>query len=242
MKKNLIKFLPSYVGSKAYWVDKLAEYKGNDFIEVFSGSAVLSANLAKTAILNDTDPVINKIFSNYTKLIVPEKFTKEDYYTYRKDKNWWKYIYCLQKMSFSGVFRYSKNGFNVPMKNDLKKDFINVKDEYAKAKKRFKELNPTVLNKNYGDLDLKLFKDKVVIFDPPYEGSQAAYNKKFDYVTYWDFVSKVSKIAKTTLIFDTQSNLEKAGYKVIATRKMRVNGSKEGDVEALAIVGLNLLS
>lgn len=242
MKKNLIKFLPSYVGSKAYWVDKLVGYKDLDFVEVFSGSSVLSANLAKTAILNDTDPIINKIFSNYQKLIVPEKFTKEDYYKYRKDNNWWKYIYCLQKMSFSGVFRYSKNGFNVPMKNDLKQDFISVKDEYSKAKKRFKELNPTILNKSYNELDLNLFKDKVVILDPPYEGSQAAYNKKFDYVAYWKFVKAVSKIAKATLIFDTKSNIEKAGYKVIATRKMRVNGSKDGDIEALAIIGLNLLS
>ncbi len=39
-----IKFLPSYVGSKACWVGKLGRYGGRDFVEFFAGSAVLSAN------------------------------------------------------------------------------------------------------------------------------------------------------------------------------------------------------
>lgn len=239
---KLIKFLPSYVGSKAYWVERLRPYQGKDFIEVFSGSGVLSANLAKTTVLNDLDPVVYKIFSNYDKLIVPEVFTINDYFEKRKLKEWWKYIYCLQKMSFSGVFRYSKNGFNVPPKANFKDNGkINVLTEFKKAKKRFKELNPTILNLSYDQIPLETFRDKVVIFDPPYEGSKAAYNKSFDYDKYWEFVKQVSKVAKTVIIFDAQRNIEKAGYQVIETRQMRVNGARPGDVEAMAILGENLL-
>lgn len=240
-KKELIKFLPSYVGSKAYWVNFLLPYKGQDFIETFSGSGVLSANLAKSAILNDLDPMVYKIFSNYEKLIVPKVFTTEDYFKYRSDKEWWKYIFCLQKMSFSGVFRYSKNGFNVPIKKDLKKKEISVQDDFKAAKKRFKELNPTILNLSYQDIPLENFKDKVVILDPPYEGSQAAYNRPFDYKEYWEFVKKITPLAKAVILFDKKDNLEKAGYEVLATRKMRVNGARPGDMEAVAIVGLNLI-
>lgn len=240
-KSNLIKFLPSYVGSKAYWVDYLLPYKGKDFVELFSGSAVLSANLAKSAILNDLDPIIFKIFSNYSSLINKSNFTDKDYYKYRSQNDWWKYIYCLQKMSFSGVFRYSKNGFNVPMKSNFLNSSIDISEEFKIAQKRFKDLNPTVLNISYKDIDLKDLKGKVVVLDPPYEGSKAAYNTTFDYKEYWDFVKKVSKIADTVILFDSKKNIEKAGYEVLATRKMRVNGSRAGDVEAIAIIGKNLI-
>lgn len=239
-KEELIKFMPSYVGSKAYWVDKLQGYKGKDIVEVFSGSAVLSANLAGTAVLNDFDPIIYKIFSNYDKLQIKEAFSDVDYYKVRSQEDWWKWVYCLQKMSFSGVFRYSKNGFNVPMKENFKGKSINVKEEFKKAQKRFKELSPEVFNKSFLDLPMDLFVGKVVILDPPYEGSKTAYNKVLDYDAYWKFVKKVSKVASAVLIFDTKSNIEKAGYEVVGTRKMRVNGSRPGDVEALAIIGENL--
>lgn len=234
---ELIKFLPSYVGSKAYWVERLRAYEGEFFLEAFCGSAVLSANLAKQAILNDQDPIIYKVLSNYTKQIVPEVFTKEDYFKYRSSKDWWKYLYCLQKMSFSGVFRYSKNGFNVPIKKDLVK--VSAKDQYKIALKRYKKLKPSVLNLSFEDIPFELYKDKVVVFDPPYEGSQAAYNKSFDYKKYWELVFEVSKIAKAVLIFDSEENLKKQNLEIVATRKMRVNGKHQGSLEALAILGEN---
>ena len=38
-----------------------------------------------------------------------------------------------KKMSFSGVFRYSKNGYNVPAKPEGKQvNFLNIEDEYNK--------------------------------------------------------------------------------------------------------------
>jgi site-specific DNA-adenine methylase len=140
------------------------------------------------------------------------------------------------------LFTNSKNGFNVPMKSNFKDSSIDVTEEFNQAQKRFKDLNPTVLNISYKDISLEDCKNKVVVLDPPYEGSQAAYNTTFNYKEYWDFVKKVSKVAETVILFDTKSNIEKAGYKVLATRKMRVNGSKAGDVEAIAIIGKNLIT
>jgi len=234
---DLIKFLPSYVGSKAYWVERLRAYEGEFFVEVFCGSAVLSANLAKEAILNDVDPIIFKVLSNYSKQIVPKIFTSEDYFKKRIDKNWWRYLYCLQKMSFSGVFRYSKNGFNVPIKKNLTK--VEAREQYLMALKKFKSIKPTVLNLSFEKIPFELYKDKVVVFDPPYEGSQAAYNKSFDYESYWKLVREVSKVAKTVLIFDTEENLKKQNFPIEATRKMRVNGKHQGSLEALSVLGEN---
>lgn len=236
---SLIKFLPSYVGSKAYWVDKLQAYQGEDFVEVFAGSAVLSSNLAKTAVLNDLDPIIYKVLSNFDKQIVPQKFTQAQYFKARTKTNWWRYLYCMQKMSFSGVFRYSKNGYNVPVKKNI--DHISIKPQFKAALKRYKELNPEVLNLSYHQIPIDKFVGKVVVFDPPYEGSQAAYNKEFDYKAYWKFVKEVSLVAKAVLIFDTKKNLQKQKLKIVATRNMRVNGKHAGSQEALAILGDNRL-
>ena len=52
----MIKFLPSYVGSKSRWISELEEFRGKDFVEIFCGSSVISSNLARTSILNDFGP------------------------------------------------------------------------------------------------------------------------------------------------------------------------------------------
>jgi site-specific DNA-adenine methylase len=235
MKRNeAIKFLPSYVGSKKYWVPKLQQFKGEDFVEPFCGSAVLSANLAKTATLNDLDKYIYLILSQFDQLIVPDIFTREDYFSVRGTEDWWKYIYCLQKMSFSGVFRYSKNGYNVPIKPQL--DNINVKLDYELALKRWLALNPTVLNVNYLDMPMSLFENKVVVFDPPYSESYASYcSKSFDHTIYWEFVYNTIRVAKACIVFDKLSNLTLRQIPIVDTRKMRVNGKRKGNLEALAI-------
>ena len=153
----MYQFLPSYVGSKKQWVDRLRkDFDQSDVVEPFCGSAVLSANLAKTAILNDLDPFVYQILSQFDKLIVPDQFTKEDYFRVREQKDWWKYAYCLQKMSFSGVFRYSKNGYNVPIKPI---QFVELRPQYEQALNRWKELNPEVLNLSYLDIDKTKIKD-----------------------------------------------------------------------------------
>jgi adenine-specific DNA methylase len=74
----MVKFLPSYVGSKAYWISYLNSYHDMDFVELFAGSSVLSANLAKTALLNDIDPYVYLMLSQFDKLVVPEVFTQKD--------------------------------------------------------------------------------------------------------------------------------------------------------------------
>lgn len=49
----------------------------------------------------------------------------------------------------------------------------------------------------------------------------------------------MAKVAKTVLIFDSKKNLLKQNLTIVGTRKMRVNGKKAGDIEALAILGEN---
>jgi len=231
-KDNLFKFIISYVGSKAYWVKFLKEkYSNSHIVESFCGSAVLSANLAKECVLNDSDPYIYKILSEFNTLIVPETFTREDYFRVRSQEDWYKYIYCLQKLSFSGVFRYSKNGFNVPIKSDQP---IHVRENYLEAKKRWEELSPVVLNRQYYELNEYIREDSVLILDPPYENSQTAYNgKNFDYHFYWQYIRLNENICKTVIIFDYECNLP---FDAQQTKKMRVNGAKAGNIESVNII------
>ena len=112
---------------------------------------------------------------------------------------------------------------------------VSLQKEYLEALIRWKELNPTVLNVSYEKVSLDLLKGKVVIFDPPYEGSQASYNSKFDYHQYWNYLNEAKKVAKIVIVFDRSSNLEKQNIPVIDKRKMRVNGLHAGDSEGLAI-------
>lgn len=236
----MIKFLPSYVGSKKQWVDRLAPlFKGEEFIEYFCGSAILSANLASKAILNDTDPFIYKILKNFNKQIVQETFSSHDYYRVRSAPDWWRYAYCLQRMSFSGVFRYSNNGYNVPIKKSKDGEPIgpvSVVEEYAEALARWEELKPIVTDMNYSELPYGLAHGRVAILDPPYDGSQAAYNlSSFSYGAYWNFVDGLKHHAKAIVIFDRLSNLEQRGITPLDTRSMRVAGHYDGDTEAVGV-------
>lgn len=235
----MIKFLPSYVGSKKQWVERLETlFNGEPIIEYFCGSAVLSANLASNAILNDLDPVIHRILSRFDEQIVSESFSSHDYYRVRGEPDWWKYVYCLQRMSFSGVFRYSKNGYNVPIKKSKGEPIepVDLREEYAKALTRWKELNPVVLNMNYSCIPYEMAQNRVAILDPPYDGSQAAYNAmKFQYGAYWNFVDGLKNYAKAIIIFDRLSNLEQHDITPLDTRSMRVAGHYDGDTEAIGI-------
>jgi len=254
---DLIRFLPSYVGSKRAWVPYLQEFAGRPIVEMFSGSGVLSANLASQALLVDLDPIVAKVLSRFDEQIVPEEFTREDYYRTRKLENWWQYLYCLQSMSYSGVFRYSKNGYNVPAKGgeDPEKNKVNTfhnRPSYEAALKRWKDLQPDVRQCSYLDITdadiAALGSDVLVILDPPYgdgesQKSQASYNDTttqakngggFDFDAYWARAAElVSKF--DVILFDRQFNLERNGYHVDGVRKMRVNGSRPGDVEAMSV-------
>ena len=232
---NNVKFLPTYVGAKTRWLKKLKCLEGDDIVELFCGSAVISCNYAKTAILNDIDPYVYKILLNYDKLITPEKFSLQDYYEHRKLANWWQYIYCLQKMSFSGVFRYSKNGYNVPPKKN--KECVEVSEDYKLALDRYNTLKPIVTNKCYTEFDYNTFYNKTVILDPPYEGSQASYNIKFDNEHYYKNVQKILKKSKYCVIFDRLKNIKKVfGDNVTCYNKtMRVNGKYDKDIECMVL-------
>lgn len=226
----MYKFLSSYVGSKSYWVPKLEKYRGRDFVELFCGSAVISANLAKTAVLNDIDPYIHKILSRFDEQIVPDEFTPDDYFSVRGMKDWWKYAYCLSKMSFSGVFRYSKNGFNVPIKVDTP---ISILPEYKSSLSRWIELSPLCLNNDYWNNNELINKESVLILDPPYEGTKASYNKtNFDYHLYWEYVRLNEDICKTVIVFDFINNLP---FGAMETKKSRVNGKHKGNIEGIFV-------
>lgn len=237
-KEDRVRFLPSYVGSKASWLPLLNNLAGLDFFEPFCGSAVLSANLARTAILNDVDPYVVRILREYDRLIVPEVFDREDYFRVRKTGDWWKYIYCLQRMSFSGVFRYSeRSGYNVPCKPEEDVKAISVRAEYERALKRFRELNPIVMNRDYRELPIFLAEGRVVVLDPPYQGGKAAYNQAFDYDAYWRYVEEVRKVAFKVVLFDIEGNIAPRYPQVqLQRRKMRVNGKYRGNIEAMAIL------
>jgi hypothetical protein len=58
--------------------------QNQNIVELFCGSSIISANFAKTALLNDLDPYVFKIFSNYNDLIVKNNFSSEDYFKFRK--------------------------------------------------------------------------------------------------------------------------------------------------------------
>ena len=151
---HLTKFLPAYVGSKACWVEKLEQYRGRDFVEFFAGSAAISANLANRAVLNDIDPFLHKYFRQYESQPVVETFTDKDYFAKRPNKNWYRWLYYLQKMSFSGVYRWSKNGYNVPIKRDYKSGSMHLKDEVEQSIDRFGALSPSLHNLDYEDVPM----------------------------------------------------------------------------------------
>lgn len=242
---ELIRFLPSYVGSKRAWVGALERFRGRPFAELFAGSAVLSANLASHALLIDADPMVARILERFDEQVVPEKFTRDDYYRLRRDPDWWRHVYALQSMSYSGVFRYSKNGYNVPAKGGPAGTrypmTTHVRPDYERALRRWQELDPVVVCASYLDVEVDdirglLGADAVVIIDPPYEGSSAAYNGAgFDYDSYWSRVAELADVFDVVL-FDRLSNLEARGYPVTGVRKMRVNGARPGDQEAMSIL------
>lgn len=229
----MIKFLPSYVGSKSWWVSRLPNYQGRHFVEAFCGSAVLSANLAQNAVLIDIDPYVCQILSRFDEQIVPDVFGPDEYFAARKAIEWWRYAFCLQKLSFSGVFRYSKNGYNVPIK---KREPVFLQADYQAALTRWKELAPTVISSSYQESVNHIRPDSVLVLDPPYESSQASYNAHpFDYQEYWRWVDSV-KGKCTILLFDRVSNLREEPY---AVRTMRVNGKHKADMEGLVIYAAN---
>lgn len=222
-----IRFIPSYVGSKKYWIPYLSKFANKQFVEPFCGSSILSANLASSCILNDIDPFVYKILKNFRELEVPLEFTPEDYFKYRSGEDWWKWIYCLQSNSFSGVFRYSKNGYNVPIKY---KKTIRVRPLYLEALKRYNELLPIVYNTDYYGITDLIKWDSVLILDPPYEDSQTSYNGNFNYHLYWEWLMQNESICKDIVVFDYLDNLP-FGAKL--TKKLRVNGSKKGNIEGM---------
>lgn len=246
-------FLPSFVGSKAYWVPdvRFLTRKSGDFIEPFGGSAVLSANCASKALINDSDPYLCRILAEFDQQIVPEEFTKEMYYEVRGRSDWWRYAFCLSRMAFSGIFRHTANGFNVPIKTGKNYEKVMVREQYLIAFSRWKKLKPIITNGSYLDIDPGLYNGKTAIFDPPYAGSLAWDNwcqnlgshTEFNYAEYWDYVQEVRKTAALVILFDKRENLkwrftlhDILFYK---QKKIHVNGKYAQDIDAMVSLSVH---
>jgi len=234
---NRTKFLPAYVGSKACWVEKLEQYRGRDFVEFFAGSAAISASLANHAVLNDSDPFLHRYFQEYEHQPIVETFTDRDFFAKRFQDDWYRYLYYLQKMSFSGIYRCNKKGlYNAPIRSTCKSNAVHLKDDIEQSIERFKALNPSLHNLDYSDVPIPENPD-VAVLDPPYESKQAAYNSaSFDYERYWDFVHKCIDVFRVVIIFDCDVNMRAHGFRNYDTRKMRVNGKHKGALEAMCII------
>lgn len=234
---SLTKFLPSYVGSKACWVGKLERYRGRDFVEFFAGSAVISASLAGRAVLNDSDPFLYRYFRQYESQPVVETFTDRNYFAKRRQKNWYRWLYYLQKMSFSGVYRWSRNGYNVPIKGDYKPGAVHLKDDIERSIERFVSLAPALHKLDYAAVPMPENPD-IAVLDPPYESKQAAYNMPpFDYGQYWEFVRRCVDSFRVVIVFDWDRNMdEHLPGRSYDTRKMRVNGKYKGATEAMCVI------
>lgn len=201
-------------------------------VELFAGSAVISANLASSALLVDLDLPLTRVLSNYDRLCVPETFTVEQYDKARHGTgDWWRSAFYLSAMARGGIWRHSaRSGFNVQARNG---DSRSMRSQYLEALARWQELKPVVRHASYDDLtvdDIAAFHENpLVVLDPPYEGTVAAYNKDtFDYDAYWRHVALLNQHFDV-LIFDLTENLERAGYEPTGepVPLRRQNGSQQ---------------
>ncbi len=207
-------------------------------MEFFAGSAAISANLANRAVLNDNDPFLHRYFRKYESQPVVETFTDEDYFARRSRDDWYRWLYYLQKMSFSGMYRWGKmrKTYNAPIRGTYKSNAVHLKDELEQSIERFKALNPSLHNLDYSEVPIPGNPD-IAVLDPPYESKQAAYNTRdFDYELYWDFVHKCIDVFRVVIIFDCDVSMRAHGFHNYATRKMVVNGKHKGAWEAMCII------
>lgn len=149
-----IRLLPSYAGSKSHWIHRLEHLRGRNIVELFAGTGSISMNYARNALLVELDPQLARILKHYDELIVPEVFTRDDYYSVRGHEDWWRYSYGLSAMAFSGLFRYSDKGFNATHKGggpgkpgtSPRHEAMRLRPEYERALNRWADLRPAVLN------------------------------------------------------------------------------------------------
>jgi site-specific DNA-adenine methylase len=245
-----VRLLPSYAGSKSHWIHRLEHLRGRTIVELFAGTGSIAMNYADTALLVELDPMLARIIGRYDELVVPDVFTRDDYYAVRVRHDWWRHAYGLSAMAFSGLFRYSDRGFNATHKGggpgkrgtSPRHEAMALRPEYERALTRWQELAPTVVNASYADITDEQIaaagENPLVILDPPYEGTKTPYNDKnggFDYDAYW---VRARELARTfdVIVFDTAGNLARAGYPVHGTRTMKMNGARAAEAEAVSFV------
>lgn len=245
-----LRLLPSYAGSKSHWIWRLSHFAGRNIVEPFAGTGSISLNYANNALLNELDPHLARIIARYDELIVPEVFTRDDYYRVRGNDDWWKHAYYLSAMAFSGLFRYGPRGFNATHKGggegkpgtSPRHESMSLRADYEDALAAWQKLNPTVLNGSYADITdeqiAAVGENPLVVLDPPYQDTKTPYNDRngaIDYEAYWERVRELSR-SFDTVVFDKAANLERAGYPIHGTRTMKMNGARAAEAEAVSFV------
>lgn len=229
------KLLPGFIGGKARWTRHLKAFDGKQMVEPFAGSAAISFALAAPRpIWCEIDPVLARILEQFPDQIVPEVFTLNDYYNCRSRTDWWRYAYCLSRMSFAGVFRHTPAGFTVPPDKRLAE--VRLRPAFERSLARWKELEPRVHCRSWVDLEPEAYLDRVVIVDPPFKGSKTAYNHVDDYRQLWDSVQKIRDLAEAVVCFEYADVLARLfpGQPLI-TRISRPNGKKAVRAEGMVI-------
>jgi site-specific DNA-adenine methylase len=230
-----VKTLPTFCGGKARWTKHLSQFKGKKMVEPFAGSAAISFALASEALWNELDPALVLILSRFDEQIVPDVFTQADYYTVRAQPDWWKHAFCLQKMSFGGLFRHSKGKFNVPP--DKRINEVHLRPQYEEALARWKELKPHVTQGDWANVPPAEYADAVVILDPPFKNSHTPYNNVENYRVYWQAVDKIVDIAETVIAFEYEDVLERfyPDHELV-TRVSRFSGKHPARTEAMVVL------
>jgi hypothetical protein len=230
------KVFPCYTGGKARWVSRLAErFAGRRFVEPFAGSAAISFALGESAWWNDLDPALTTVLARFPEQEVPDVFTLADYAEAARRPDWWRFAFCLSRMAFAGLFRYSRNGFNVSP--DRRIPELRLRPEYEAALSRWNALDPVVTCGEWTRVPDEVYRDAVVVLDPPFQGSHTPYNRVADYAAFWRRAEELPAVAEAVIVFGYAEDL--AGRfpgREIATRKMRPNGKRAGQVEGMVVL------
>ncbi|MHC5795347.1 DNA adenine methylase [Lacisediminihabitans sp. FW035] len=232
-------FLPAYVGSKRRWLEELEPLaRGKNIVELFAGSAIISATFASKALIVDTDPNLCRVLSRYDELDVPDTFSAEDYDAARTVGDWWRSGYYLAAMCRGGIWRWSKKGgFNVQARNAKT---YSRREGYLAALRRWRELKPVVRNTSYLDItneDIREFANEnvLVICDPPYEGTSPQYVDGFDFSAYWKRVGELA-LSFDVVVFDLRENLVRAGFPIDAVKTLSGLGEAKRNCEAMTFL------
>ena len=192
----------NYMGGKSNIIDKIKPHLNNRkrIIDIMGGGFNVGINadnfkeyyyndinsmvvdMVKMFKEEDTEQLINFIEKTIKKYKLekkkagPYKVFRKDYnekYRFRED--YAKYLYVLLLYGFQQQLRFnSKYEFNNPLGESGYNDY--VKEKIVSFSRKIKELDVTILNKSYEELESKIDYNTLVYIDPPYLITLGSYN------------------------------------------------------------------